>query len=140
MIEDTRPKVTMTKNELMKLLGIEQLMKRNTKSKQYETMLDIVCDFLMIQKDATGGVDLPNNPIAEMASTSASSQSSQSKVASKTTLPVKKVAAPTKSGAQHWFGADAEEAIPEDNSPSGDNEEAAAEIMERNLPSKLGSH
>ena len=33
MIEDTRPKVTMTKNELMKLIGIEHLMKRNSKSK-----------------------------------------------------------------------------------------------------------
>jgi hypothetical protein len=48
MIEDMRPKVTMTKNELMRLLGIEALMKRNTKSKQYETMLDILCDFLII--------------------------------------------------------------------------------------------
>jgi hypothetical protein len=59
MIEDTRPKVTMTKNELMKLLGIESLMKRNTKTKQYETMLDIVCDFLIIQKEISGGVDMP---------------------------------------------------------------------------------
>ena len=38
MLEDDRPKVTMTKNELMKLLGFEALMKRNTRSKQYETM------------------------------------------------------------------------------------------------------
>ena len=58
MLEDTRPKVTMTKNELMKLLGIESLMKRNTKSKQYETMLDILCDFLIIQKEVMGGVEL----------------------------------------------------------------------------------
>ncbi len=48
MIEDDRPKVTMTKNELMKLLGIEALMKRNTKLKQFETMMDIICDFLII--------------------------------------------------------------------------------------------
>ena len=48
MKEDTRPKVTMTKNELMKLLGIENLMKRNTKLKLFETMLDIVCDFLTL--------------------------------------------------------------------------------------------
>ena len=60
MLEDNRPKVTMTKNELMRLLGIESLMKRNTKSKQYETMMDILCDFLIIQKDATGGVDIPS--------------------------------------------------------------------------------
>jgi hypothetical protein len=75
MLEDTRPKVTMTKNELMRLLGIETLMKRNTKTKQYETMLDILCDFLMIQKDVTGGVELPST-FHDMASTSASSQSS----------------------------------------------------------------
>jgi len=48
MLEDERPKVTMTKNELMKLLGIESLMKRNTKTKQFETMLDIICDFLIL--------------------------------------------------------------------------------------------
>jgi hypothetical protein len=48
MLEDNRPKITMTKNELMRLLGIEPLMKRNTKTKQYETMLDILCDFLII--------------------------------------------------------------------------------------------
>ncbi len=59
MIEDDRPKVTMTKNELMKLLGIEQLMKRNTKTKQYETMLDILCDFLIVQKEVAGGVEMP---------------------------------------------------------------------------------
>ena len=33
MLEDERPKVTMTKNELMRLLGIESLMKRNSKTK-----------------------------------------------------------------------------------------------------------
>lgn len=52
MLEDTRPKVSMTKNELMRLLGIEALMKRNTKAKLFETMLDIICDFLMLQRDA----------------------------------------------------------------------------------------
>jgi galactose-1-phosphate uridylyltransferase len=50
MLEDNRPKVTMTKNELMRLLGIESLMKKNTKSKQFETMLDIICDSLVSQK------------------------------------------------------------------------------------------
>jgi hypothetical protein len=54
--EDTREKVTMTKNELTKLLGIEILMKRNSKSKAFNTMLDIICDFLMISKEATNGV------------------------------------------------------------------------------------
>lgn len=134
MLEDTRPKVTMTKNELMRLLGIEALMKRNTKSKQYETMLDILCDFLIIQKEVTGGVELAQG--GDIASTSASSMSSsqQSKVVK--AAPVKK--APVKQGAQQWFSNDAEEVIAEDNSPSGDNEEAAAELMERHLPSKLG--
>lgn len=59
MLEDDRPKVTMTKNELMRLLGIENLMKRNSKNKSFETMMDIICDFLILQKDATGGVDIP---------------------------------------------------------------------------------
>ena len=59
MLEDDRPKVTMTKNELMRLLGIESLMKRNTKIKQFDTMLDIICDFLMISKEVHGGVEIP---------------------------------------------------------------------------------
>lgn len=59
MKEDTREKVTMTKNELTKLLGIDTLMKRNSKNKTYETMLDIICDFLMICKTSNGGVNLP---------------------------------------------------------------------------------
>ena len=54
--EDTREKVTMTKNELTRLLGIDVLMKRNAKSKAFNTMLDIICDFLMISKEATNGV------------------------------------------------------------------------------------
>ncbi len=56
----------------------------------------------------------------------------------KVAAPVKKPVIPTKQGAQQWFSNDADEQIAEDNSPSGDNEEAAAEIMERHLPSKLG--
>lgn len=46
----------MTKNELMKLLGIEALMRRNTKNKEFDTMLDIVCNFLILTRTATGGV------------------------------------------------------------------------------------
>jgi hypothetical protein len=49
----------MTKNELMKLLGIEALMKRNSKNKEFETMLDIVCDFLVSSRKMTGGVQPP---------------------------------------------------------------------------------
>lgn len=59
--EDTREKVTMTKNELMKLLGIEQLMKRNSKSKAFDTMLDIICDYFMVTKDLSGGVSIPDS-------------------------------------------------------------------------------
>ena len=71
MIEDDRPKVTMTKNELMKLLGIEGLMKRNSRTKQYETMLDIICDFLILQRDASGGVEVPEQQVETTASSSA---------------------------------------------------------------------
>lgn len=77
MLEDNRPKVTMTKNELMRLLGIESLMKRNTKSKQYETMMDILCDFLIIQRDATGGVEIPSTSGSIMSQTTASSGMSE---------------------------------------------------------------
>jgi hypothetical protein len=33
--EDTREKVTMTKNELSRLLGVETLIKRNSKTKTF---------------------------------------------------------------------------------------------------------
>jgi len=46
----------MTKNELNRLLGIEVLMKRNAKSKVFSTMMDIICDFLILSKDANNGV------------------------------------------------------------------------------------
>ena len=50
MEEDTREKVTMTKNELTKLLGIELLMRKNAITKAYNTMLDIICDHLIDEK------------------------------------------------------------------------------------------
>jgi hypothetical protein len=59
LLEDSRKKVTMTKNELTRLLGIDSLMKRNSKTKAFETMLDILCDFLMIQREVSGGVEIP---------------------------------------------------------------------------------
>jgi len=46
----------MTKNELTRLLGIDALMRRNAKSKVFNTMLDILCDFLVITKDSTSGL------------------------------------------------------------------------------------
>ena len=54
--EDTREKVTMTKNQLAALLGIDELMKRNAKLKQFSTMLDILCDFLIATKEVGKGV------------------------------------------------------------------------------------
>lgn len=51
----------MTKNELTKLLGIDNLMKRNSKLKAFDTMLDILCEFLMISREVSGGVNVPSN-------------------------------------------------------------------------------
>ena len=53
----------MTKNELTRLLGIDALMKKNAKSKAFNTMLDILCDFLVITKEAThgSGVQFPRS-------------------------------------------------------------------------------
>jgi hypothetical protein len=45
MQEDTRPKVTMTKNELTKLLNLNDLNRKNQKLKQFETMLDMCCNY-----------------------------------------------------------------------------------------------
>jgi hypothetical protein len=56
MQEDTREKVVMTKNQLSALLGLEELMKKNSKTKTYSTMLDIVCNFLV---DRKAGMDEP---------------------------------------------------------------------------------
>jgi hypothetical protein len=84
MLEDDRPKVTMTKNELMKLLGIEALMKRNTRMKQFETMLDIICDFLIIQRDVTGGVEVST---MSDTNTTASSSSTITKVVEPPVVP-----------------------------------------------------
>ena len=65
MKEDTRPKVTMTKNELTKLLGIESLIKRNQKMKSFETMLDMLCDFLIMSRKVVGGVQFPSSSNAQ---------------------------------------------------------------------------
>jgi len=76
----------MTKNELMRLLGIESLMKKNTKLKQYETMLDIICDFLIIQKDVSGGVDVPSS----LSDTATTASSGNTIVSSKAVEPLPK--------------------------------------------------
>ena len=46
----------MTKNALASLLGIDDLMRRNNKVRQYATMMDILCDFLIKTKEVTNGV------------------------------------------------------------------------------------
>ena len=61
--EDTREKVTMTKNQLTSLLGIDCLMKRNAKSKVFTTMLDMLCDYLMIYKSFSNGISYPPNSL-----------------------------------------------------------------------------
>jgi hypothetical protein len=48
MIEDTRPKVTMTKVELTKLLNLSELTKKSSKSgEQFDTMLDVICNYFV---------------------------------------------------------------------------------------------
>ena len=58
--EDTRDKVKMTKNQLTGLLGIDVLMKRNAQDKVFTTMLDILCDYLIISKEVNNGVTFPD--------------------------------------------------------------------------------
>lgn len=57
MLEDDRPKVTMTKNELIRLLGISHLTKKTSKGtnksgNSNDTMLDVICEFLVSQRDS----------------------------------------------------------------------------------------
>lgn len=65
MTEDQRPKVTMTKSELTNLLGLEHLVKANSKSKAHNTMLDVISHFLTVMKSHNGGVSLPAAGTAE---------------------------------------------------------------------------
>jgi hypothetical protein len=60
MTEDKRPKVTMTKSELTNLLGMENLVRQNNKSKAHNTMLDVISNFLSVMKTQQGGVSLPS--------------------------------------------------------------------------------
>jgi hypothetical protein len=70
--EDTREKATMTKNQLASLLGIDELMKRNFKLRRHQTMLDVLCDYLIAFKENVDpkGVAYPIvGPSAEAAET-----------------------------------------------------------------------
>ena len=71
MMEDQRPKVTMTKNELTSLLGMEALVRANSKSKAYNTMLDVISNYLSNMKNLQGGVTVPSSSSA-MGTSSAS--------------------------------------------------------------------
>ena len=68
MIEDSRPKVTMTKNELTKLLGLDALIKKNSKLKAFDTMLDVISNFLIVTRSTIGGVDIPETTKKEIIS------------------------------------------------------------------------
>ena len=61
MMEDQRPKVTMTKNELTSLLGMEALVRANSKSKAHNTMLDVISNYLSSMKNLQGGVTVPSS-------------------------------------------------------------------------------
>ena len=41
----------MTKHQLANLLGIDELMKRNFRLKDHETMLDVLCSYLIAFKE-----------------------------------------------------------------------------------------
>ena len=44
--EDTREKVIMSKSKLTNFLGLESLVKQNSKTKTFATMIDIVSNYL----------------------------------------------------------------------------------------------
>ena len=48
MTEDTRPKVTMTKVELTKLLNLGEITKKtNNNGLKLDTMLDMICNYFV---------------------------------------------------------------------------------------------
>ena len=50
----------MTKNELTSLLGMEALVRANSKSKAFNTMLDVISHYLSNMKNLQGGVTVPS--------------------------------------------------------------------------------
>ena len=81
MEEDTRQKVVMTKSELTSLLGVSALVSHNSKTKPapFNTMLDIISNFLATTKAVTGGVELPNKNASPSSKTTAASATSSSR-------------------------------------------------------------
>ncbi len=50
----------MTKSELTSLLGMEQLVRNNNKTKAFNTMLDVISNYLSAMKQSMGGVSVPS--------------------------------------------------------------------------------
>ena len=69
MEEDKRPPVagTMNRAVLTELLGLESLNKKNTKTKKFTTMLDMLMNYLQQVKEKLGGVTLPEEKSAAKA-------------------------------------------------------------------------
>jgi hypothetical protein len=62
MAEDTRPKVTMTKIELTKLLNLAEITKKSKSGEQLDTMLDMICNYFVQTKIQNIAVEMPGNP------------------------------------------------------------------------------
>ena len=125
MLEDDRPKVTMTKNELMRLPGIEALMKKNSTKAKLDTMLDIICDSLVSQK----GAETSHSEQQESITTSSTFKmraGSQMAPQNKEIQPIKAKVQGKKQQPppQTWFGEAPEEIDNDDGSDGG-----AEEIM-----------
>ena len=56
MEEDTRPKVVMSKNKLSNYLGLETLLRQNAKTKTFNTMLDVISNFLAQVRKTSGSI------------------------------------------------------------------------------------
>ena len=80
MTEDTRPKVTMTKSELTNLLGMDSLVRQNNKNKAFNTMLDVISNYLSVMKNSQGGITVPGQTTAPATVGSASKSVNRSNI------------------------------------------------------------
>ena len=80
MTEDTRPKVTMTKSELTNLLGMDSLVRQNNKNKAFNTMLDVISNYLSVMKNSQGGITVPGQTTAPATAGSASKSVNRSNI------------------------------------------------------------
>lgn len=74
----------MTKSELTNLLGMDNLVRQNNKSKAFNTMLDVISNYLSTMKVQQGGVSLVPGagPIASSVSTAGSKSVNRAPVTS----------------------------------------------------------